>query len=571
MAEAIKTLKASGGNYTDPETWWAVECASYDCVANATSPVLEGYDDWVGGLSKATTVMNVLTGYTANSLHHPVFRAAPGQGHTGIPNTGFGLKSTSWASKILESNASYMEFAGVELIGGNANRLSFNADYQHYHHLIVHGSMASGFEVRGSHSCHHNIIMHSTTDGYVGKWLQSGVEVNNCVAINCARYGFNHSSNTPTATNCIASGCGTGGFSAGLTGDNNASDDATAPGANSFHGITASEFVDAANDDYHLSSTSILRGAGANLYTDGSDVDIDGDVWPNAAWDIGFDYYVAGGGSSTYSIAGDVTISSTPAATTDYQQHPAISGDVSITATPAAVLDKQQHPAITGDSAITVTPAAVMGFGSGYTVVGDVSISATPSATLSYSQHHAIAGSVTTSITPAATLSQQSHHAITGDVAASVTPASTLYFGSGDYIQGDVTISATPSGMMSFTRHAAIAGNVAVNLTPAAILDITRHHAITGDVSVTAVPASVLGFTTYVPLSLSQNDLDAIAEAVRLMLVDQGCFTKIDEIWTRLGLNPAAPLTNHTDGGITATGIDIEASSDGDNIVQTRQ
>lgn len=87
----------------------------------------------------------------------------------------------------------------------------------------------------------------------------------------------------------------------------------------------------------------------------------------------------------------------------------------------------------------------------------------------------------------------------------------------------------------------------------------------------TAVPASVLGFTTYVPLSLSQNDLDAIAEAVRLMLVDQGCFTKIDEIWTRLGLNPAAPLTNHTDGGITATGIDIEASSDGDNIVQTRQ
>jgi hypothetical protein len=72
-------------------------------------------------------------------------------------------------------------------------------------------------------------------------------------------------------------------------------------------------------------------------------------------------------------------------------------------------------------------------------------------------------------------------------------------------------------------------------------------------------------------LTLNALDLHAISEAVRLMLVDQGCFTKIDEIWTRLGLNPAAPLTNHTDGGITATGIDIEASSDGDNIVQTRQ
>lgn len=255
------------------------------------------------------------------------------------------------------------------------------------------------------------------------------------------------------------------------------------------------------------------------------------------------------GGASSHSIVGSVTVSATPAATLDYQQHPSISGDVTITS----------------------TPSATMGFSSGYTIVGNVSLSVTPASVMDHQSHHVIAGGVQTSLTPAAVLDHQSHHAIIGDVALSVTPAATLFFGSGEYIQGDVTISSTPAGVMSFTRHAAIAGNVAVNLTPAAILDHQLHRSLVGDVSISMTPAAVMSYTGYVPLSLSQNDLDAIAESVRLMLVDQGCFTKIDEIWTRLGLNPAAPLTNHTDGSITATGIDIVASSSGENIVQTRQ
>lgn len=197
-----------------------------------------------------------------------------------------------------------------------------------------------------------------------------------------------------------------------------------------------------------------------------------------------------------------------------------ITGSVTASATPAATLDFQRHAAITGSVTVAVTPAATTGFNSGYTILGNVSVSVTPSATLNYSQHHAIVGDVTATFTPAATMAQQSHHAIVGDVTATITPASTLYFGSGEYIQGNVTITATPSGLMSFTRHAAIAGNVTVNLTPAAVMAAQQNHAITGDVAATVTPASSMDFTTYVPLSLSQNDLDAIADAVWTRLID---------------------------------------------------
>lgn len=45
----------------------------------------------------------------------------------------------------------------------------------------------------------------------------------------------------------------------------------------------------------------------------------------------------------------------------------------------------------------------------------------------------------------------------------------------------------------------------------------------------------------------------------------------VQEIWTRLGLDPDNPLTNKNDGGISATGIDIVATPSGDDIIQTRQ
>ena len=45
----------------------------------------------------------------------------------------------------------------------------------------------------------------------------------------------------------------------------------------------------------------------------------------------------------------------------------------------------------------------------------------------------------------------------------------------------------------------------------------------------------------------------------------------VDELHIRLGLSAAKPLTNRSDGGISPTGIVIQANQSGDDIIQTRQ
>ena len=550
--EVVRSIRASGGDYTSLSTFEATE--QRDLVALNEIAVAECYADWPTGLTDTVA----FSGWTTNSTNKIIIRSAAGHEPNGISGGGFWFGTTGWNTPTITYNGTVVDLEDIELSHkSSAGPLTGSETAGYYRRCVFSNIGYNRTTIAGpklnKYAHARSCISVGLSNPVYPNYAASGTAVAiNHVAINCnSGYYGGYPSGTGAYKNCLGYGTVTTDdfqSSCHANTDYCASSDASAPGANSIHSITSAEFVDAANGDYHLAATSQLIGAGANLYTDGSDVDIDGDVRPNGAWDIGFDQYVAGGASS-HSIVGSVTVSATPAATLDYQQHPSISGDVTISS----------------------TPFATMGFSSGYTIVGDVSVSVTPASVMDHQSHHVIAGGVQTSLTPAAVLDHQSHHAIIGDVALSVTPAATLFFGSGEYIQGDVTISSTPAGVMSFTRHAAIAGNVAVNLTPAAILDHQFHRSLVGDVSISMTPAAVMSYTGYVPLSLSQNDLDAIAESVRLMLVDQGCFTKIDEIWTRLGLNPAAPLTNHTDGSITATGIDIVASSSGENIVQTRQ
>lgn len=54
-------------------------------------------------------------------------------------------------------------------------------------------------------------------------------------------------------------------------------------------------------------------------------------------------------------------------------------------------------------------------------------------------------------------------------------------------------------------------------------------------------------------------------------LVDQTGSQRLHEIWQRLALDVDNPLTNKSDGGIGAGGIDIVATPSGDDIIQTRQ
>ena len=64
----------------------------------------------------------------------------------------------------------------------------------------------------------------------------------------------------------------------------------------------------------------------------------------------------------------------------------------------------------------------------------------------------------------------------------------------------------------------------------------------------------------------------ALADENTVITANQAALSAITtEIWRRLGLDPAAPLTNKDDGSISATDINIVATQSGANIIQTRQ
>jgi len=115
MAESIKTLKASGGDYTSIQTWWDTECANYDCVTNATSPVLECYNDWSPAKSE-DCIFTAGGGYAASATHHPIIRAASGERHDGTPDTGFKLTNATINYDVIKiTSANYLEINGLEI------------------------------------------------------------------------------------------------------------------------------------------------------------------------------------------------------------------------------------------------------------------------------------------------------------------------------------------------------------------------------------------------------------------------------------------------------------------------
>jgi len=56
-----------------------------------------------------------------------------------------------------------------------------------------------------------------------------------------------------------------------------------------------------------------------------------------------------------------------------------------------------------------------------------------------------------------------------------------------------------------------------------------------------------------------------------VVVIDQAMYTRMFEVWQRLGLDPNNPLTNQNDGGYTVGDIDVNATAVGDDIIQTRQ
>ena len=301
--EVISTIRASGGDYTTLSAWEAGE--QRNLVTADQIEVAECYDDWPSGLDDQV----IVDGWTTDATRYIIIRPASGQGHNGTPGTGFRLAKslTSDFSAVFRNNVGYTRVEKLEVVQSSTS-----------------GSFRHAFILNGSNAVASGCLV-SSKAGYGFSLSGFAVRAENCLAYACSSAGFNFANNLGKVYNCVSAGnttgCNSDGSSvvvsnsvaysntAGYSGTwsasstNNASSAASgAPGANAVYSVASSDFANAASNNFHLSSGSVLRGAGTNLYSIFT-TDIDGDMRPSSgAWDIGFDYYVAAGGLTITSI-----------------------------------------------------------------------------------------------------------------------------------------------------------------------------------------------------------------------------------------------------------------------------
>lgn len=319
--EVVSTIRASGGDYSSLSAWEAGEQA--DLVTADEIAVAECYNDWASGLSDSVTV----SGWTVDSTRRIIIRAASADGtqgpskHGGIPGAGFYITHSTDHQMTVTVSVLHTLISGIEA-RHTGRATAFRAIENTNDLSIVFdgciGSQALGLSGYAAFELKRGTVRNSlaidSAIGFYSGYNYYGSRFYNNKAINCTTgvvIGTGTSSSDISSSaikNTLAYGCTTNWSvtASGIrTGHvyNNASGDYAGdppPGTSPYTSdVVSSDFVDAANDDFHIAASSALKTAGANLYSD-FQYDIDGDEYPSTGdWPIGFDY-VAGGGGVSY-------------------------------------------------------------------------------------------------------------------------------------------------------------------------------------------------------------------------------------------------------------------------------
>lgn len=313
------TLRASGGDYTSLSGWAAG--IQKDLVTNDLIQVLECYDDWASGLDQGSSSYEIRssTGWTTSATNHVIIRAASGHGNGGDPAAGFFIYGSNVTGGPIRNVRCHVKLEGLRIgatsagpYGRVGNFLDASGQFTHVDKCVF-GSLETSSVATGALFRATNCLCLGGTSAAKGYRCANFPSVEpEAQFINC---GFAHYSDLCTVrvavNNCWE--VDTGGFylETGVTGDYCASEDTSAPGANSLHNITAANcFVDPTNDNFFLKSGSPLIGAGANYYSTFT-TDINGDTWPSSgAWDIGADYYTSGSPDVTLPLTGTASTTS---------------------------------------------------------------------------------------------------------------------------------------------------------------------------------------------------------------------------------------------------------------------
>jgi len=330
---ATKTLRAAGGDFSTPESWVASLPATF-----TEDEVIEIYDDWPAGVPGRF----FLTGIDPNGFNITI-KAATGEGNDGVFGQGVLMSNTTthWAENIrasvanvhienirfsrtragacvrLDANVSSSCSLSKCFITSTYNSYALEANRTKVTNTVVY-DCPLGVECENWYAPNlYNVLIRDCTIGIlVGAGSSSesqGSDIINTCLYNCTtdvsgnlthHTGFTHHNATSKSSDTV------GGD--GL-------------GTDLVLNVAASDFVDAANDDFHLSSGSALKDTGADnssILTD----DILGSAWV-VPWDIGPYQYVATGGG----VTGDLNATEPATDTFSAVGSSAVTGDLNAT------------------------------------------------------------------------------------------------------------------------------------------------------------------------------------------------------------------------------------------------
>ena len=317
MADVVKTIRASGGDYSLLSAWEADIPA--DLVAVDESWIAECYNDWPDGLLDKVTIANITTSQT-NSI---VITSPPSERHDGTPGAGFRVINSSPPTNVdgtIVVNVPYVTVEYLEVINNNddtvePNQYAISLEINSgsgsvlVSHCIFNNSVDSTNSI-ANRSVNPNISLfifccigadtNLAVYGSIGL-SESNISYYNCAALisDAGASGFRGTRGNTAAIyevyNNIAIGDGPDYITD--TNDRQSSNNSTSkstldPSYGDVVNVGSADFVDLANRNLRLAAGSQLIGAGLNLIEAGiltsPQYDLDGNQWPDTGpWDIG--------------------------------------------------------------------------------------------------------------------------------------------------------------------------------------------------------------------------------------------------------------------------------------------
>lgn len=301
MAEVVKSIQSSGGDYATLAAWEAAIPADQALA----DPWVAQFDEVMDGGIVTINVSN------ANSAPHKITAASGYRFNDGASwpafNPGEGARivnDNSGNNVLVETPAIIIEWVEIDGAGHPRNGIRVNTGGSTCtaRYLLMHDSQYCLRAFSGDLLAHNCMVWPNRgTDSNGATVINSGptLTVYNCTFYAATTYGVVQSAGTLNAYNNISVGSGSADYSGTIGGDYNLSSDTSAPGTTNWQSVAAStilESVTASSEDLHLKSSVNGTYEGGDYSGTIGSLDIDGDT--RSDWDIGADEIAAVAGAT---------------------------------------------------------------------------------------------------------------------------------------------------------------------------------------------------------------------------------------------------------------------------------